>query len=337
MRITFVSDTYDNQVNGVVTTLKKTISNLQKRDHKISLIDANNFRTFRLPHYPEILASWNLWNIGSLIENSEPDCIHIVTEGPLGIAARLWCARHNYNFTTSYHTRFPEYFDQQFGFGSGLAYKALRWFHNSASSVMVNSPGMEAILYDHGFRNIVQWGRGVDTDLYRPDGPIPALYETLPRPIMLNVGRISVEKNLPAFYDLYLPGSMVQVGDGPYLNQFRENFPHVHFVGSKSGEELASYYRGADVFVFPSLTDTFGLVMLESMASGVPVAAFNVTGPKDVVINDRTGILGDLEDAILKALELRNRDIFKEYIREWALSQSWETCTDQFLAALVQK
>lgn len=335
MRITFVTDAAAPQINGVVTTLDKTTRLLAERGHIISLVTPNDFTTIPLLGYNEIKIACDVWKTGKRIERTNPDSLHIVTEGPLGFSARLWAVKHGVVFTTSYHTRFPEYIEDRLGFGAQFCYRALRWFHNRSAAMMVNTKCMEDLLADRGFKNICHWGRGVDTDLYQPVGPIPELYNSLPRPIMLNVGRLAIEKNLPEFYELKLPGSFVQVGSGPALPAFQKKYPHVHFIGSKTGEELASYYRGADVFVFPSMSDTLGLVMLESIASGVPVAAMNVVGPKDVVIDGFTGCLGPLNTAIPMALDLRQGD-FKDHLRAWALTQSWEACTDEFESMLVK-
>jgi glycosyltransferase involved in cell wall biosynthesis len=330
-KLVIVTDAWHKQINGVVRTLEHTIDHLTRKGFDVSVIEPSGFRTIPCPTYPEIPLSWNIWRVGGMITQANPDYLHISTEGPLGVAAKIWADRRAIAYTTSYHTRYPEYFLEYFGGGLALGYKAIRWFHGRSRAIMVNTPRMRDLLAQHGLCRTVLWDRGVDTDLFRPEGATPSLYETLPRPILLNVGRVATEKNLAAFYELAMPGSKVQVGTGPVLDKYKALYPDVHFVGARSGEELAAFYRGADLFVFPSKSDTYGLVMLESIASGVPVAAYPVDGPNDVLIEGVTGSLhDDLRIAATMARPLRSSDL-----HDWALTKSWSACTDAFIAGLV--
>ena len=329
-RITLVTDAFSPQINGVVRTLEQTIIQLQAKGFEISLIEPNMFKTVPCPTYPEIPLSWNIWKTGKMIQESHPDYLHIFTEGPLGLAAKIWADRRRIHYTTSYHTRYPEYLVDYFGGGLSLGYKAIKWFHGRAQAIMVNTESMVDLLENNGVKNrLVVWGRGVDTDLFTPEGDIPELFKNLPHPILLNVGRVAVEKNLPEFYKLPLIGSKVQVGSGPMLAEYQKLYPEVHFVGAKSGAELASYYRGADVFVFPSMSDTYGLVMLESIACGVPVAAYPIDGPKDVLTEVVGAMDNDLMIAVEKALMINRKPL-----RAWSINKSWSTCTDDFISYL---
>lgn len=325
--IVIVTDAWYPQVNGVVTTIEKTIEELKNKDFRVLVIEPSMFKTIKCPTYKSIDLSWNAWILGTMLKTTNPDYIHISTEGPLGVAAKLWCDKNNKNYTTSIHTRYPEYIQKYFKFGKGAAYRFMKWFHGKSKNVMVNTESMKQVFEDKGFKNLCLWSRGVDTDLFKPNDTFLD-YE---KPVLLNVGRVCVEKNLEDFYKLEYSGTKIQVGDGPMLTSYMKKYPSVLFVGEKKGEELAAYFRLADVFVFPSKSDTYGLVMLESMASGVPVAAYPVEGPKDVVIDGVTGILeNNLSIAIRFALELDSNKI-----REWSLTKSWSACTDQFILNLV--
>jgi len=258
-----------------------------------------------------------------------PSAVHIATEGPLGFAARRLCLRLGLPFSTAYHTRFPEYLRSKLYVPTSITYGFVKRFHKPACSVMVPTPSMQKELLGHGFRNLGKWTRGVDVDLFHPRDKG---FLNLPRPIFMNVGRVSVEKNLPAFLDLDLPGSSVIVGDGPQLEEYKAKYSSAHFLGVKNGEELAKHYAAADVFVFPSKTDTFGLVVLEALASGVPVAAFPVTGPRDVIGNQPVGSLNDdLQAAAMAAL-----NISPTACREFAMKKSWRASAEQFAANLRQ-
>lgn len=261
-----------------------------------------------------------------------PDAIHIATEGPLGLAARRYCLLRGQPFTTAYHTHFPEYLARRTGLSAELFWPFIRWFHGHSDAVMVATESVRAQLCAHGLIRLAHWGRGVDLSLFRPGLAPPDLFFGLPRPIQLYVGRVAVEKNVEAFLANSHPGSRIVVGDGPALAGLKQRFPEAYFLGRQSGADLAACYAGADVFVFPSRTDTFGLVMIEALACGTPVAAFPVTGPRDV-LTSRTGAMAEqLEDAIARALRLAPEDCVRH-----AASHGWGASTDQFLAALVAR
>ena len=292
------------------------------------MITPDQFHSLPCPTYPEIrLAVRPGPRMARMIESHRPCAIHIATEGPLGWAARNFCVRRNLPFTTAYHTRFPEYVHARFRVPVALTYAVVRRFHAPASAVMVSTQGIQVELERRGFRNIRRWSRGVDTRLFHPR---PTAFPELPRPVFLYVGRIAVEKNIQAFLDLDLPGSKLGVGDGPLLPQLRRRHPTVHFTGARLGEDLAACYASADVFVFPSRTDTFGLVLLEALASGVPVAAYPVAGPNDVIGDAPVGVLDeDLGRAALAALQIP-----RAQCRSYAESFAWEASARQFLANL---
>jgi glycosyltransferase involved in cell wall biosynthesis len=268
--------------------------------------------------------------VSELLEEFGPDAIHIATEGTLGAAARKWCLRRQFPFTTSYHTQFPEYVRARVPIPLALSYAHLRRFHSAAARTMVATPAMQRLLESRGFKNIVRWTRGVDVSLFKPRDKS---FLDFPRPIAMYVGRVAVEKNIEAFLKLDLPGTKVVVGDGPARAELESKYPSAKFVGFKYGEELASHVAASDVFVFPSRTDTFGLVLLEAMACGVPVAAYPVTGPIDVVTQGLTGELNeDLRAAALAALKLDANQC-----RAYALANTWETATRQFLSHLAPR
>jgi glycosyltransferase involved in cell wall biosynthesis len=330
MRIALVSDAWLPQVNGVVRTLTTVAREAAVLGHEIRPITPEQFRSVPCPTYPEIrLALLPGRAVKRLIDDADPDAIHIATEGPLGLAARRHCLRRGLAFTTSFHTRFPEYVAARFGVPVRLTYAWLRHFHALASGVMVAAPSIRRELEARGFRNIRPWSRGVDAEVFEPMAR--ADWPGIARPIFLMVGRIAVEKNIAAFLQLDLPGSKMVVGDGPQLAEMKRRFPEVHFMGGREGRDLARYYASADVFVFPSLTDTFGLVLLEALASGVPVAAFPVTGPLDVIGDAPVGRLdSDLRRAALDCL-----GISRAACRAHALKFSWRATAQQFLGNLV--
>jgi len=328
LHLALVTDAWAPQVNGVVRTLQRTKAELERLGHQVDIISPDQFRTIPCPTYPEIrLALWPGRKVYRELDALKPDAIHISTEGPLGRAARAWCLKRRLPFTTAYHTRFPEYVAARFAVPLGWTYGIVRRFHAPAARVMVATQSIESELIERGFANISRWTRGVDLDLFRPD-EVATL--DLPRPIHLYVGRVAVEKNIGAFLDLKLPGSKVVIGDGPQLVALKAQYPDVHFLGAKHGADLARHVAAGDVFVFPSLTDTFGLVMLEAMACGLPVAAFPVAGPKDVV---REGEVGALDWDLAKAVE-RALTLSRAACRRYAQDFSWETATRQFLSNL---
>lgn len=329
MRILLVTDAWAPQVNGVVVSLVNTIRWLERWGHDVHVLSPEGFRTMPMPTYPEIpLAILPGREVARRIRDFESDAVHIATEGPIGGAARAYCLKQGLAFTTAYHTCFPEYVKPRFGVPLAWTYAWLRRFHGASSAVLVATRAIRELLEARGFRNIVEWSRGVDTDLF-----VPAEHRTsgLRRPVFLYVGRVAVEKNLPAFLGLDLPGTKVVVGDGPQRRELERRFPDAVFAGTKTGLELASHYQRADVFVFPSRTDTFGLVLAEAMACGTPVAAYPVRGPIDVITDPSAGVLGnDLGAAALAALALD-----REKVRRFAERYSWERSSRQFLASLV--
>ena len=331
MRISIVTDAWHPQINGVVRTLSKITELLKRRGHAVQVITSNGRPTFGLPTYPEIrLAIVASRSVGDEIAAFAPDAVHIATEGTLGLAARRFCLRRGLPFTTGYHTRFPEMIRMRWPLPGleTLAHSWFRWFHGPAERILVPTPSMARVLTAKGFDNVVVWTRGVDHELFRPTPD--KVFTDLPRPIALSAGRVAIEKGLPDFLDLDLPGSKVVVGDGPMLDELRARYPNVHFTGYLEGERLARAMASADVFVFPSRTDTFGLVMIEALASGVPVAAFDVPGPKDIIIGD-VGMTGDeLGVSIMSAL-----DCNPKRCRAYALTFSWERAALQFENYLV--
>ena len=328
-KILIVTDAWKPQVNGVVRTLETLGRDLEAMGHEVRYATPEGRFTVPLPTYKEIrLAIFPRRSIERMIDQFRPNAVHIATEGTIGLSARAICLGRNIPFTTSFHTRFPEYVRARFPIiPEGLVYAFLRWFHGPAKSMMVATPALRQEMESHGFKNLRIWSRGVDVEAFRP---IPNAELPYPRPIWLYVGRIAVEKNIEAFLALDLPGTKVVVGDGPARATLERRYPAVRFVGPKSGEELVRHYSASDVFVFPSRTDTFGLVMLEALACGVPVAAYPVQGPRDVLGDAPVAALDeDLQKACLRAL-----DVPREDARAFALKHSWRACTEQFLANL---
>jgi 1,2-diacylglycerol 3-alpha-glucosyltransferase/glucuronosyltransferase len=326
VKILFITDAWHPQINGVVRTLSTTGRELEKMGHTVGFIGPDQFNTVPLPGYQEIrIAVKPRRKLARLIAEFGPEAIHIATEGPLGWAGRAICRRRGLAFTTSYHTAFPEYLAERGPIPKSLSYAVLRNFHRASTAVMVATPTISRLLTDRGFSNIKRWTRGVDTDLFRPRSKD---FLDAPRPISICVGRVAVEKNIEAFLSLNLPGTKYVVGGGPMLATLKRRYPEVRFVGPRDGEELAAYFAAADVFVFPSRTDTFGLVMLEALASGVPVAAFPVPGPLDVIGDSDIGVLDeDLGRAVSRALE-----IDPARCRDFALAHSWQAAAHQFLS-----
>jgi len=322
-------------MNGVVRTLYETVAALRARDHIVEVISpSDGYFTLPLPTYPDIrLAPFAKRDMQRRILDFAPEAIHIATEGPMGLAARALCLKWAMPFTTSYHTKFPEYIKARFPLiPLSWPYAYVRSFHNSGGQTMVTTPSMVKFLSQRGFTGLAPWARGVDLSLFHTGQRFNPedVYEGLPRPIFVNVGRIAVEKNINAFLELDLPGSKVIVGDGPQLEQLKKKYPDAHFVGAKHGKDLARHFADADVFVFPSKTDTFGLVIIEAMGTGTPVAAYPVTGPIDIVPGSGAGILNeDLKTACLAALEL-SRGITAKHAQNY----NWESVSDEFFNLL---
>jgi glycosyltransferase involved in cell wall biosynthesis len=326
-KITIVTDAWQPQINGVVRSIEHTVTELVRMNVEVSMITPQMFRNFPCPTYPEIrLALAKPGRIGKTLVSQQPAFVHIATEGPLGLAARRWCMRNNMPFSTSYHTRFPEYVSARWPIPKRLLYTFIRRFHNAGNVCMVATQSLEDELTAKGFHNLRRWSRGIDASQFRPMPPEEKPFG-LPRPIFMTVGRVALEKNLPAFLNLDLPGSKVVVGDGPARADLQERYPNVHFTGMKTGAELAEIYAQADVFVFPSKTDTFGNTILEALASGVPVAAFPATGPLDILGGhpNAGAIHEDLKTAALQAMSCS-----KKAARDLAESYTWQAATQQF-------
>ena len=324
MKICIATDAWHPQINGVVTTLSRTAATLESWGHEVLMITPDQFATFPCPTYPEIRLSMVApAAIGRMLTRFGPDAVHIATEGPLGWTARAACRSLGLAFTTSYHTRFPEYLRLRAPVPLAVSYALVRGFHRPATRTMA-APTIIDELAAKDFLHLAPWSRGVDTDLFRPqEAPVPRGKG----PLFVYVGRVAPEKNLPAFLDLALPGEKWVIGDGPSLAGLRQAYPQVRFTGAKRGQDLAAHLAAADVFVFPSLTDTFGVTLLEANACGVPVAAFPVTGPKYIVREGVNGCLDDnLRDAALRALSVP-----RAACRDFAGGCSWEVCTRQFL------
>jgi len=330
MRVLVATDAWHPQVNGVVRSLTSLAKSAASLGVSIDFLTPERFPSFPLPTYPDLrLALPSRGEIARRIARAAPDAIHIATEGPVGYMARAYCLRRGTPFTTSYTTRFPEYISARLPVPESWSYAALRRFHSPATVTMVSTISLMATLRQHGFRNLGMWTRGVDTELFRPDRDAALDF---PRPIFVTAGRIAVEKNLSAFLSLDLPGTKLVIGAGPQEAELRSVYSGVKFLGLHEGAVLAGMIAAADVFVFPSKTDTFGVVQLEALACGVPIAAYPVTGPKDVVGNHPVGVLhDDLRVACLSALR-----ISRQACREFALRHSWDTSARQFIGHIDQ-
>ena len=328
MRILVATDAWHPQVNGVVRTLTSLARSASALGAEIEFLTPDGFPSVGVPTYPGLRVAWpDRREIAKRIEAAAPDAIHIATEGPIGWSARAYCRRRKLAFTTSYTTRFPEYVQVRTLIPASVGYAVLRHFHAAAAMTMVATASLKQELSARGFRKLGFWTRGVDTDLFNPDQPVTL---DLPRPIFMTMGRVAVEKNLDAFLSLELPGSKVVIGDGPQRAELERRYPQVKFLGEKKGADLSSHLAAADVFVFPSLTDTFGVVQLEALACGTPVAAFPVTGPKDVIADHPIGALSeDLREACIRALGMS-----REACRNFAIERSWENSARQFIGNL---
>ncbi len=331
MKIIIATDAWDPQTNGVVTTLKATIAGLTGLGHEVQVISPQGLLSIPAPSYPEIrLAVAPGWHIARQVRRFRPHAIHVATEGPIGLAMRRYCRRHRLPFTTSYHTRYPEYLHARWPIPIAVSYAWLRRFHGAAARTFISSESLRAQLSAKGFARLHLWRRGVDLDCFRPvDRPPPEL-SGLARPIMAYMGRVAVEKNLAAFLRLPLPGTKLIIGNGPQRAALMARYPDAVFPGFRFGDELAAMLTAADVFVFPSRTDTFGLAMIEALACGVPVAAFPVPGPVDVIEPGVTGVLNeDLAIAISSALKLD-----RALCAQRAQAFTWDAATEQFLDGL---
>jgi len=328
MKVMIVTDAWEPQVNGVVRTMKNTRAELEAMGHEVDYLTPLEFRTLPCPTYPDIRLSVAPGRkVFQRLDAFAPDALHLSTEGPLGIAARRWAQRRGHPFTTAYHTRFPEYVHARTRIPLAWTYAYLRWFHGPSKAILAPTPVVKKDLESWGFKNVKVWSRGVDHTIFRPM-KVNKL-NTQP-PIFLYVGRVAVEKNIEAFLELDLPGSKWVAGDGPALAGIRMRHPNVNYLGVLSQQELAEVYASADVFVFPSKTDTFGLVLLEALACGLPVAAYPVTGPLDVIGESKAGALHeDLRTACLNALKLKREDAVAH-----AQRFSWRASTEQFLSYL---
>lgn len=336
MRLLIVTDAWLPQVNGVVRTMTTVIAKLRAQEHDVEVVHPGLFPNMPCPTYPEIrLAFCPTSRFARIAQDFGPQALHIVTEGPLGWVAWRWARRNNLPFTTSYHTRFPEYVEARIGFGARPAYAVLRRFHNAAEATLVATASLRDDLARRGFTRLAPWTRGVDLRRFSPSPRRDWKTELgITGPVFLHVGRLAVEKNIEAFLALDLPGTRVVVGDGPHRATLERRFPDAIFTGRLEDSALASAYAGGDVFVFPSLTDTFGLVLLEALACGTPVAAFDVTGPRDILA-DAAGPIGaadpDLRQACLTALRAD-----RQACRAHAERFTWEACVDMFAGTLVR-
>jgi glycosyltransferase involved in cell wall biosynthesis len=324
MRIMIVTDAWFPQTNGVVSTLAQTAASLGRFGHEVRIVTPRDFQSIACPTYPEIRLSLLPYKkVRRSILEFSPQALHIATEGPLGLSARRFCRKSGMRFTTSYHTQFPQYVRARVPIPIGLSYRALRWFHGAAARCMVSTASVRLDLEAHGFQNLATWRRGVDTDVFKPH---PKEFLNLPRPIAAYVGRIAVEKNIDAFLKMPWTGSKLIIGDGPERPRLEKEYPAATFAGYRFGEDLAKHLAAADIMVFPSRTDTFGLVNLEAMACGVPVAAYPVSGPIDVIEDGVTGCLDhDLAAAARRALEVN-----PAACRRHALRSGWDVCSREF-------
>lgn len=331
-KILIITDNLPDQINGVVTTYNNIEPYAVRDGYTIDYIHPGHYNYMECPRYNEVKLAYpkGLWKE---IDALSPDHIHIATEGPIGIYARKYLATRGYRYNTAYHTKFPEAMKKIMGIPEFLSWPMIRWFHSNSNCVLTTTPSMVDQLHRKGFeKNIKPWTRGIDRDVFKPG----VRNNQATKPVMINVGRVSAEKNLEAFYELDVPGTKIQVGDGPKLEYYKRKYPDVHFVGAKRGKSLADYYRQADVFVFPSLWDTFGLVQIEAMACGTPVAAYPVQGPLDVIDQGETGVMSDtLEYAVNKCLGLNRETVYKISLK-WSWERAWEIFRDNLIKTKVE-
>lgn len=330
MRIAIATDAWAPQVNGVVRTLQAVRGELEAMGHEVLVLSPDLFGSIPCPSYPEIrLAVTGLGRVGRMLADFAPDAVHLSTEGPVCLAARRWCQRRGLPFTTAYHTQFPDYVAKRTGVNARWVWRYIRWFHAPAEAILVSTPSIARTLTAQGLGRVRPWGRGVDLRLFSPSQRADPMIAALPRPVQLYVGRVAPEKNIEAFLHSGHPGSKVVVGEGPQRAGLAARFHDAHFLGPRSGADLAAAYAAADVFVFPSRTDTFGLVMIEAMACGAPVAAYPVNGPQDI-LTDKVGAMDeDLDIAIGAALRLS-----RSACTDYAATFSWTASAEQFLAGL---
>lgn len=329
--IAIVTDAWHPQTNGVVRTLSTTCEMLRNWGHDVTVISPDQYKSIPAPTYPEIrLALTWPGATGRALARIKPDAVHIATEGPLGFAARRYCVNRKVPFTTAYHTQFPDYLSSRTGLPANVFWPYIRWFHKRAQRIMVATHSIREQLRDQGLHHLNPWSRGVDLSCFSPHAAAPVEYAGLKGPILLYVGRVAVEKNIEAFLSSSYPGTKVVVGDGPARAQLEAKFPDALFLGKRMGEELAGCYANADVFVFPSKTDTFGLVMIEALACGTPVAAYPVPGPLDI-LEDSVGAMSDNLDRAIDAARYCERDVCAKF----GAGYSWESATQQFLNGLV--
>jgi glycosyltransferase involved in cell wall biosynthesis len=333
VRIAIVTDAWSPQVNGVVRTLQSVRNELIAQGHDVLIVSPDLFYSMPCPTYPEIrLAFASTGSVGRMLEDFSPQAIHLATEGPVCLAARRWCLARDFPFTTAYHTQFPDYVAARTGVNPEWVWRYIRWFHSPAQSILASTASIADTLKAHGLTRIRHWGRGVDLSTFGDPVPDPAIRALAQDggPIQLYVGRVAIEKNIEAFLTATHPGTKVIVGDGPALASLKAKYPEAHFLGPKFGADLAAAYAAADVFVFPSKTDTFGLVMIEALACGTPVAAYPVTGPVDVLTPETGAMHDDLDQAIAGALT-RDRAACRTYGQDF----TWAKSAYQFLHALV--
>jgi glycosyltransferase involved in cell wall biosynthesis len=324
--ILIVTDNLPEQINGVVTTYKNIEACAVRDNYRVVYIDPRRFRYVDCPGYNEVKIAFPR-KVGQILEEIDPDHIHIATEGPVGLCVRQYLDKHNYRYNTAYHTKFPEGLRALFGIPEAITWPLVRWFHKHSGKVLTTTETMVQELRDHGFDgDVIPWTRGVDRTIFKPGDRNPSVNY-----IMVCVSRVSKEKNLEDFFNLDYPGRKIMVGDGPMLEEYKAQYPNIEFVGAKRGQELGDYYRMADVFVFPSRWETFGLVMIEAMACGTPVAAYPVQGPLDVIDEGVTGCMNDeLKQAVKDALML-SRNLVYQGSQRWTWEHAWEIFRDNLV------